>query len=93
MAVWRKTYVSKRTGERKVYAYPDYGYYVPAELKALKALKKRPLKRVINKSGSGWKWTAGQRGPVFHDATVVKLIVAGKAVCLGDFIELKGVQR
>ena len=36
---------------------------------------------------------AGQRGPVFHDATIVKLIVKGKAVCLGDFVELKGVQR
>ena len=93
MAVWRKTYVSKKTGERKVYAYADYGYYVPAELKALAALKKRPLKRVINKSGGGWKWSAGQRGPIFFDATIVKLIVSGKAVCLGDFIELKGKVR
>ncbi len=93
MAVWRKSYVSKKTGQVRVYAYADYGYYVPAELKALAALRKRPLKRVINKSGGGWKWTAGQRGPVFHDKTVVKLIEQGKAVCLGDFVELKGIVR
>ena len=93
MSVWRKTYVSKKTGEATVYEYADYGYYVSAEFRALKCLRKRPLKRVINKSGGGCKWTAGQRGPVFHDATIVKLIVKGKAVCLGDFIELIGKVR
>jgi hypothetical protein len=93
MAIWRKTYVSKKTGEVRHYEYACYGYYVPAELRALKALKKRPLRRVLNKSGGGWKWTAGQRGPVFHDATVVKLIVKGQARCLGDFIELASAPR
>lgn len=93
MAVWKKTYTSKKTGVTKTYEYPDYGYYVSAEVRALKCLKRRPLKRVINKSGGGWKWSAGQRGPIFFDSTIVKLIVAGKAVCLGDFIELKGVTR
>jgi hypothetical protein len=92
MAVVRKRYV-KATGEAVTYEY-HYDYYVTAEERALACLKTRPLQRVRKPDGGlAYKWTAGQRGPVFHDATIVKLIQKGHAVCLGDFIELKGKQR
>lgn len=94
MTTWRKRYVSKKTGEVKVYEYFPSGYYETAEDRALKALKKRPLRRVPSKgSTSGARWTAGQRGPVFQDSTIVKLIAKGAVVCLGDFVELKGAVR
>ena len=93
MAVWRRVYVSKKTGTTKLYEY-HFDYYVTAEERALECLKKRPLRR-LKKAGGGlrFKWTAGQRGPTFNDKTIVKLIQSGKAVCFGDFVELKGVQR
>lgn len=77
-------YRSKRTGDERVYYYD---YYRTAEERALATLKKRPLRRV------GYRWTAGQRGPVFNDATIVRLIQKGLAVCLGDVVELKGKVR
>jgi hypothetical protein len=93
MAVWRSTHVSKKTGEVRVYEY-HYDYYVTAEERALAILKKRPLQRVRKANGGlAYKWTAGARGPVFHDATIVRLIKKGKAVCFGDFVERKGIQR
>lgn len=93
MAMWRRTYVSRRTGELRVYEH-HYDYYVTAEERALACLKKRPLRRLKKPDGGMlFKWTAGQRGPVFHDSTIVKLIKSGQAVCLGDFVELKGKQR
>lgn len=92
MAIVRRTYTTK-SGEVRVYEH-HYDFYVTAEERALECLKKRPLRR-LKKVGGGlrFKWTAGQRGPVFQDKTVVKLIQSGKAVCLGDFVELKGIQR
>lgn len=92
MAMWRRTYTTK-AGELRTYEH-HYDYYVTAEERALACLKKRPLRR-LKKAGGGlrFKWTAGLRGPVFHDKTIVKLIQSGKAVCFGDFVELKGVQR
>lgn len=93
MAMWRRTYVSKKTGETKVYEY-HYDYYTIAEDRAMECLKKRPLRRLTKKNGApAYKWTAGQRGPVFHDATIVNLIKKGKVVCLGDFVEMKGKVR
>lgn len=93
MAVMRTTYVSKKTGETKVYVY-HYHYYTTAEERALACLKKRPLQRMRKQNGDlAYKWTAGQRGPVFHDTTIVKLIKKKKVVCLGDFVELAGKVR
>lgn len=93
MAMWRSTYTSKKTGEVRRYEY-HYDYYTTAEERALRCLKKRPLVRVQKPNGQMmFKWTAGQRGPFFHDKTIVKLIKSGKAVCLGDVVELKGIQR
>jgi hypothetical protein len=75
-----------KDGTEKVYYYD---YYETAEERALAVLKTRPLRRLLRRS----KWTAGQRGPVFADATVVRLIQKGLAVCFGNFVELKGRKR
>ena len=75
-----------KAGVKKVYYY---SYYRTAEERALACLKRRPLRRI----GHQAKWTAGQRGPVFNDMTIVKLIQKGFAVCFGDVVELKGKVR
>ena len=92
MSMHRVRYVSKRTGKVKVYEYWPRDYYEPAVERAKKALKKRPL-RLVKKGGGGGRWSAGRNGPQFQDSTVVKLIEEGYAVCVGDFIELKGKIR
>jgi hypothetical protein len=89
----QKVRYQDRNGAERVYEYAPRSYYVTAEVLALKALKKRPLRLVKVGLVNGARWTAGQRGPVFNDATIVKLIEKGLVVCLGEFVELRGVER
>lgn len=93
MSMHRVKYRSKRSG-LVVYTYQPRNYYVPAIERCRAALAKRPLKRVPQKvGGGGWRWSAGLRGPKFNDATVTKLIEEGYAICVGDFVERKGIIR
>lgn len=91
MAMQRVRYIRK-DGTEKVYEYEPRDYHLPAVEKCRAALRKRPLKRIIVGDGCR-RWSAGQRGPVFNDATVVALIEEGFAVCVGDFVEMKGKVR
>lgn len=98
MSMVRIRYVSKKTGEAKVYEYEPRDYYMPAIERARLFLNRRPLKRVRSQrvtedSSPGFRWTAGQRGPVFNHATIQQLLNEGYAVCVGDFVEIKGVVR
>lgn len=88
-------------GSTKVYEYHPRNYYVTEIERARRYLRKRPLKAVPAKKGNGVEWIGGlresqrKRGecPRFRDITITKLIAEGYAVCLGDFVELKGRQR
>jgi hypothetical protein len=92
MAMQKIRYRSKKTGELAIYEYEPRYYHVTAVERCREALRKRPLK-LVKKGSGGARWSAGQRGPVFNDATVVKLIEEGFAVCLGEFVEIKGKVR
>jgi hypothetical protein len=88
----RIPYRSKKTGETKVYEYKQRDYRIDAVERCRRTLQRYPLKLIRNKSG-GARWASGPRGHVFNDATVQALIRTGVAVCLGEFIELKGKVR
>jgi len=87
--IWR---LSKKTGELRLYEYAPKDYRIDAAEQCRRSLERRPLVLVRKKSG-GTRWRSGKRGRVFNDATVAKLIDRGVAVCLGEFVELKGKTR
>ena len=88
----RIPYRSKKTGETKVFEYEQRDYRMDAVERCRRALERRPLRLVRNKSG-GNRWRVGKGGHVYNDATVRQLIRAGVAVCVGEFVELKGKVR
>lgn len=82
----RITYVTK-SGETRIYEYASPARPCAAE-RCARILKHRPLTR----AGKAC-WRAGQRGPVFYDVTVTKLIARGIAVRDGNHIRLKEIEN
>lgn len=80
-------------GSIKIYEYQPRSYYQTEVMRARKFLKNRPLKRVLTPHNNSSRWTGGNGWPSFSDLTITKLIAEGYAVCLGDFVEKKGVCR
>jgi hypothetical protein len=88
-------------GSVKIYEYQPRSYYVKEIDRARAFLRKWPLKAVPAPRGGGVVWVGGLRKttrkarncPVFRDITIMKLIAEGYAICHGNFVELKGIQR
>ena len=89
-------------GSTKIYEYQPRSYYVTELERARKFLKRGPLKAIPAPRGGGVMWIGGLRKttrkrqsdlPRFRDITIAKLIAEGFAICHGDFVERKGVQR
>lgn len=92
MSMHRVKHFSKKVGQIKVYEYEPRSYHLPAVEKARRALLRQPFQRVFGKDGAS-RWRVGKRGHRFNDATIRQLIERGIAVCVGDFIEMKGKVR
>jgi hypothetical protein len=82
-----------KDGTVKVYEYHPRSYYQTEVDRAKKFLKNRPLKMARTPRNHGVRWTGGSGWPSFSDLTITKLIAEGYAVCLGEFVEKKGVRR
>jgi hypothetical protein len=73
-----------------------YRYHRLSEIERARGwLDRAPLIAVPTGKGHAVRWmgrTAKHRVS-FHDQVIVRLIREGYAVCLGEFVEKKGVQR
>lgn len=80
-------------GSIKIYEYHPRSYYVTEIDRARQYLKYRPLKMVRTPHNHGVRWASSCGHKSFSDLTITKLIAEGYAVCLGEFVEKKGVRR
>jgi hypothetical protein len=80
-------------GSIKIYEYQPRSYYQTEVDRARKYLMRRPLKMAHTPHNHSVRWTGGNGWPSFSDLTITKLIAEGYAVCLGNFVERKGVKR
>lgn len=73
-----------------------YRYHRLSEIERARGwLARAPLMAVPTGKGHAvrWRGKTPKHAVTFHDSVICKLIREGYAVCLGDFVELKGVQR
>lgn len=82
-----------KDGTVKVYEYQPRSYYQTELERARKYLSKRPLKLVKTPRNHAFRWASGSEHVSFSDLTITKLIAEGYAVCLGNFVEKKGISR
>lgn len=73
-----------------------YGYHRLTEVeRARRWLEREPLMAVPTGKGHAvrWRGKTAKHTTSFHDQVICKLIKEGYAVCLGQFVEKKGVTR
>lgn len=78
-------------GSVKIYSY----HRLSETERARRWLDREPLMAVPTGKGHGVHWRGRTRKYAvnFHDRVIIRLIREGYAVCLGEFVEKRGVVR